>query len=196
MSTAAGIPEFVRLARQRWNEGRLLLRGQHDAGNPGKRTVHAFSDLLDLLLLTLHREITAEGSLDQRLALVLHGGSGRREFVPYSDVDLMVLHEGPLDDGLTVYAQRLTQAINDAGLMLGFSLRSSREACAGVIVLRFSISSVTYSLFSKWLRRVFPRIACSSPSRTIEFTFWSNIRRLFARFGTFVAAAPSILSFT
>ncbi|MFN5321168.1 MAG: HD domain-containing protein [Planctomycetota bacterium] len=147
MSTAAGIPEFVRLARQRWNEGRLLLRGQHDAGNPGKRTVHAFSDLLDLLLLTLHREITAEGSLDQRLALVLHGGSGRREFVPYSDVDLMVLHEGPLDDGLTVYAQRLTQAINDAGLMLGFSLRSSREACAAAIKDPVIFSSLTEARF-------------------------------------------------
>lgn len=147
MSTAPGIPEFVLQARQRWSEGRALLRSQHDTGNPGKRTVQAFSDLLDLLLLNLHREITSDSSLDQRLALVLHGGSGRREFVPFSDVDLMVLYEGPLDDPLAEYAKRLTQSINDAGLMLGFSLRTSRDACLTAMKDPVVFSSLTESRF-------------------------------------------------
>lgn len=73
MSTAPGIPDFVLQARQRWTDGRAMLRTQHDSGNPGKRTVQAFSDLLDLLLLNLHREVTSESPLDQRIALVLHG---------------------------------------------------------------------------------------------------------------------------
>jgi len=147
MSTAPGIPDFVLQARQRWTDGRAMLRTQHDSGNPGKRTVQAFSDLLDLLLLNLHREVTSESPLDQRIALVLHGGSGRREFVPFSDVDLMVLYDGPLDDSLTTYAKRLTQGINDAGLMLGFSIRTARDDCLTAMKNTVVFSSLTESRF-------------------------------------------------
>ena len=75
-----------------------------------------------------------------------------------------------------------------------------RVDCSGVIVPRFSISVITYSLFSRWLRRVLPFIACRSPSRMMEFVFFSNIRRLCALLSTFATdPAPvvaSILSFT
>ena len=132
MSTAPGIPEFVKKAKLRWSEGRSLLRIQHDVHNPGKRTVHSLSDLLDSLLLVLHREIIGDlgPELESRISLVLHGGSGRREFAPFSDVDLMVLYQGPLTGDLTTYSKRFTQAINDAGLMLGYSLRTPSDACA------------------------------------------------------------------
>lgn len=149
MSTLSGIPEFVKLSRQRWLDGRMVIRAQHDQGNPGKRSVHAFSDLLDTLLLDLHRQIVSDLGLkiDERIALVLHGGSGRREFAPFSDVDLMILYQGPLTADLASYSQRLTQAINDSGLMLGFSLRTIRDASSAALRDAQIFSSLTESRF-------------------------------------------------
>ena len=34
----------------------------------------------------------------ERVALVAHGGYGRRQQAPYSDVDLMIVYEGKLDE--------------------------------------------------------------------------------------------------
>ncbi|OGS42005.1 MAG: hypothetical protein A3J82_08035, partial [Elusimicrobia bacterium RIFOXYA2_FULL_69_6] len=64
----------------------------------------------------------------REVALVAHGGQGRREVAPYSDVDLMILRVdgservGPL-------AERLFRDVFDSGLVLGHSVRTTEEAC-------------------------------------------------------------------
>ena len=64
----------------------------------------------------------------ERVALVAHGGYGRRQQAPYSDVDLMVLYDGRPDTLIKQLAARLTQDISDVGLALGHSLRTPSEA--------------------------------------------------------------------
>ena len=69
-------------------------------------------------------------SLAERLAFVAHGGYGRREVAPFSDVDLMVLCPRLTVDAAKPLAERLFRDIFDAGLVLGHSLRTPEEACS------------------------------------------------------------------
>ena len=68
--------------------------------------------------------------LRDRVALVAHGGYGRREVAPYSDVDLMILCEKGLIDRVAPLAERLLCDVFDTGLVLGHSVRTIDEACA------------------------------------------------------------------
>ena len=68
------------------------------------------------------------------------GGYGRRDMVPYSDIDVMLLHGGrrrggagpPVGrrrDHVAAAAKRLLQDLFDAGLEVGQSVRTPAEAC-------------------------------------------------------------------
>ena len=58
-----------------------------------------------------------------------HGGYGRRDVAPYSDVDLMILHSGSDSQAVFPVASRLLRDLFDAGLDLGQSVRTTAEAC-------------------------------------------------------------------
>ena len=58
-----------------------------------------------------------------------HGGYGRRDVAPYSDVDLMILHRPAAAARLCPLAERLVRDVFDAGLVLGHSVRTVRQAC-------------------------------------------------------------------
>ena len=62
------------------------------------------------------------------VALVAHGGFGRGEMAPWSDLDLMILHNGRGDPVVADVARRLLQDLFDAGLEVGQSVRSVAEA--------------------------------------------------------------------
>ncbi|HMP78824.1 MAG TPA: HD domain-containing protein [Pirellulaceae bacterium] len=142
------IPDVVLRARQRWLEGYERIRAQHEEGVAGRRTVQSLSDLLDALLLDLHRGWDGElEALEHQVAIVLHGGSGRREYAPRSDIDLMILHQGRLTEPLTQYSQYLIRAITDAHFKLGHSLRSLRDAMTLALRDPQVFSSLTESRF-------------------------------------------------
>ena len=61
--------------------------------------------------------------------IVAHGGYGRRDVAPYSDVDLMILHRPAAAARLLPLAERLVRDVFDAGLVLGHSVRTVRQAC-------------------------------------------------------------------
>ena len=65
----------------------------------------------------------------RRVALVAHGGYGRRDVAPYSDVDLMILHRRGAAGRVARLAERLLRDVFDAGLVLGHSVRTLRQAC-------------------------------------------------------------------
>lgn len=62
------------------------------------------------------------------VALVAHGGFGRGEMAPWSDLDLMVLHDGRSDAAVADVARRLLQDLFDAGFDVGQSVRSVADA--------------------------------------------------------------------
>ncbi|MGI9164224.1 MAG: [protein-PII] uridylyltransferase [Mycobacterium sp.] len=61
-------------------------------------------------------------------ALVATGGLGRREFVPYSDLDLMLLHDNQPADVVSQVAESLWYPLWDANIRLDHSVRTVSEA--------------------------------------------------------------------
>jgi len=139
----------VQAARERWYHGRDKLRQLHEEGAPGRRVVNALSDLLDHVLLGLYRACLEDFSqeLAANVSFVLHGGCGRREVAPYSDVDSMLLYQGSMTDELSEFSRRIAQDITDAGFQLGFSLRTPRDACTMSLRDPAVFSSLTESRF-------------------------------------------------
>lgn len=133
MASTTGLRDYVVAARKRLVEGREQLRTTHDAGASGRQIVSGMSDLTDTLLLALyHSAIEQIGcekkEIDNDITLILHGGTGRRDMAPFSDVDLMVLYRQSSDSKVPELATRLAQDIFDTGFKLGHSVRTSREA--------------------------------------------------------------------
>ncbi len=127
-----GLPPAVIKARERIREGRLKLRAQHDSGSSGPHVCVRLTDLLDSVVLELYEAAVAQGQLEAysgHFALVGHGGYGRRDVAPYSDVDLMLLHSKEATEQATTLARLLSQWIVDSGCQLGFSLRTPNQAC-------------------------------------------------------------------
>ena len=113
---------------------RRRVAAQHAAGGPGLQTSALATDLTDAVVVSVWRAIGDEvpapvGFFDREVALVAHGGYGRREMAPFSDVDLMILHAADPQGPVAEAARRLLQALFDAGLQVGQSVRTVGEAC-------------------------------------------------------------------
>ena len=164
MSTNSFRRPAVITARDELVREREKLKLQHAAGSPGIQVCAHLSDLFDTVVLDLYHAALDELKLDSiqsQIALVPHGGYGRRDVAPFSDVDLMLLHTPRSNRDVEPLARRLAQSIFDVGLQLGFSLRTPSQACSlalqdpavftSLAESRFMGGSV--QLFSKFMRR-------------------------------------------
>ncbi|MGE0757753.1 MAG: HD domain-containing protein, partial [Pirellulaceae bacterium] len=135
MSTSLRLRSSVLAARDKLAEGRHKLRIQHDAGSPGIQVCARLTDLLDTVVLDLYHAAISElgETLNELVALVPHGGYGRRDVAPFSDVDLMFLYPRDAEAQVAPLIKRLNQDIVDAGLTLGSSLRTPEYACAAAL---------------------------------------------------------------
>jgi [protein-PII] uridylyltransferase len=134
MSQGDRLRSVVREVRQELADGRQKLRAQHDRGLEGARVCARYTTLVDQAIARIYNAYLAELSeadakqIRERVALVAHGGYGRRQQAPFSDVDLMILYDGKRDALIGQLAARLTQDICDVYQHLGHSLRSPAEA--------------------------------------------------------------------
>ncbi len=167
MTTRPQFRPAVQAARDLLSEGRERLKQRHAGGSPGIQVGNALSSLLDDVVTSIYRaaidELQAESGapFDAEVALVAHGGYGRRDVAPYSDVDLMILHEGASDRQIAPLAKRMLQDLFDAGLILGQSVRTPRDACRWALKDATIFTSLAESrflageqaLFDRFLRR-------------------------------------------
>ncbi|MCA9263217.1 MAG: [protein-PII] uridylyltransferase [Planctomycetales bacterium] len=123
-------------ARERLAEGREKAKQQHLNGTPGVQVGNYLADIVDGILLEIFEqalyqaEPTGRLTLSSYVALVPHGGYGRRDLAPYSDVDLMLLrHRSAPEDQLNDLARRIVCDLSDVGFDAGFSVRTPFEAC-------------------------------------------------------------------
>ncbi|HEX2477542.1 MAG TPA: hypothetical protein VHK01_22490, partial [Lacipirellulaceae bacterium] len=134
MSTATRLRPIVLEVRRQLADGRQQLREQHDRGLEGARVCTRYTSLVDTAILRLYDAYLGElpdseaRQVRERVALVAHGGYGRRQQAPFSDVDLMILYDGKRDALIGQLAARLTQDICDVYQHLGHSLRTPAEA--------------------------------------------------------------------
>lgn len=156
----------VLAARKRLGDGQTQLERRHEEGVSGTGLCAATADLRDEVLLNLYEAALEElgladpSALGGKIALVPHGGFGRRDVAPFSDVDLMILYSQEAADRVARVAERLFRDVFDAGLVLGHSVRTPKEACTlacqdaqictSLIESRFLAGSVT--LFSRFIR--------------------------------------------
>lgn len=190
MAMAGGLPPAVVQARNRLKEGRVKLRAQHDSGSPSVQVCVHLTDLLDTIILDLFEAALAQNGLTDlagQFTLVAHGGYGRRDVAPYSDVDLMLLHPKEHAAQAAAIAKPLSQWIVDAGCQLGFSLRTPAQALklawsdatvfTSLVESRMLAGSV--ELFSRYMRglRLGARRRSRKLIRAVEQARWNERRK-------------------
>jgi [protein-PII] uridylyltransferase len=101
-----------------------LLSGSHHLDAAALRD--ALLDLHEFWLSTKAAEIGISST--SGFAIVATGGLGRREFLPYSDLDLMLLHDNLPKKLVTEVAENLWYPLWDANIRLDHSVRTVPEA--------------------------------------------------------------------
>lgn len=121
-------------ARELLVEERQLIQEQHDKGITSIQVCGRLTSSVDITIQRLYDMILADQpradveALREHCILIAHGGYGRRQLAPFSDVDLMILHDGKAPSAVSTLTRRLTQDIFDVGLQLGQSVRTTSEA--------------------------------------------------------------------
>lgn len=124
------IPEYLRATKAQLNEAREKVREAHHRGLDPVQVCARLTATADAAVSSLWRAAVEDLPASQAeqlttgCVLVAHGGYGRRQLAPNSDIDLMVLYDGPAQQVAEGLSQRLTSEMFDIGLDLGHSLRS------------------------------------------------------------------------
>jgi [protein-PII] uridylyltransferase len=126
-------PQILEACKQYISSAHEETRQSHAAGASGTKVVHQLSAVMDALITALFRGILAEmGSSGQQLAwhltLAAVGGYGRGELNPFSDVDIMFLHDGSIPpETVEAFAQKLLYFLWDLRLDVGYSVRTPAD---------------------------------------------------------------------
>src|SRR3954470_5574325 len=111
-------------------EHRLRLRHQYGGG--GREICALRVELIDVLLQHIFKAaVTSAREKPAPLTVVALGGYGRRELNPFSDVDIMFLHEknrGKISPYATEVIEQVLYLLWDVGFKVGHSTRSVGEA--------------------------------------------------------------------
>lgn len=91
----------------------------------GTQLCHSISDHTDEWLQQLFVDATQNMTAKQRVALLAVGGYGRREMAPFSDLDVVLVHDKVKN--IDEVASKLWYPIWDAGMKLGHAVRTPKE---------------------------------------------------------------------
>jgi [protein-PII] uridylyltransferase len=132
---ARGLSQAVLSAREQLVAGREKLRRQHESGSPGVQVCAHWTDVLEGIVIELFHDALAQfppevrRDVETETAVVAHGGFGRQAMAPYSDIDVMLLHEPRARQRLAPVVRRFSQNLYDTGMEIGFAARTPGEAC-------------------------------------------------------------------
>src|SRR5947207_4361403 len=111
------------------------LRLKHQAGGGGREICARRADLVDVLLRRVFDAATASARGEKNdgsaLALIAIGGYGRGELNTFSDVDVMLLHDGAagkVSADIEQIVEQILYLLWDIGFKVGHSTRSVKEA--------------------------------------------------------------------
>ncbi|MBI3862361.1 MAG: [protein-PII] uridylyltransferase [Planctomycetia bacterium] len=131
-----------RLAQQRLRLQSLRdqARQRYAGGAPGLQVAALICQMTDKLVCELFEAALPRGPapglevIRQQVAVVAVGGTGRGELAPYSDVDLLFLHDPRCETCLPGCISQVVRDCWDAGIKLGHSVRTPRDALAAARV--------------------------------------------------------------
>jgi [protein-PII] uridylyltransferase len=116
--------------RADWAAQRRFVEDTHRAGGSGHTVVRLQSAATDRIVVALWERAIAAAAGGGRspLALVALGGYGRRELAPFSDLDLLVLHQPGDPDACTKeVSERFLYSLWDLNLEVGQGVRDVAE---------------------------------------------------------------------
>ena len=129
--------EVLPLYKKFLNVEEHRLRLKHQAGGGGREICARRADLVDVLLQYLFgaAATVTRGNGESRigLALIALGGYGRGELNPFSDIDVMLLHDQgskKISPHLEEMVQQVLYPLWDSGFKVGHSTRSIKDAIA------------------------------------------------------------------
>lgn len=95
----------------------------------GRLFTRQLSYLIDSSLVSLFQALDQEYSVSNHLALIPIGGYGRMEIAPYSDIDLLYLHDGKLKhEDLTAIISKINNFLYNNGREVGHTCRTIKES--------------------------------------------------------------------
>lgn len=125
--------EFLSATKQLYRQQLAAIKDKHAQQAKGLEICRQITGLVDQIVIQVFERSVGLLKDDERaqvedsISLVAQGGFGRREMAPYSDVDLMILHDGMHPQVVEKIASRITKDVFDIGLKLGLSVRTPRE---------------------------------------------------------------------
>jgi len=125
--------DLTRGTRAYLGKVRILLLEQHRGGAGGHEIVSAYTKMMDHLIRYLFDAASREylrrySALKPRCTLVAHGGYGRGELNPHSDIDLLFLHTRKVTPYVESVAEKILYVLWDTGLQVGHAIRSIAES--------------------------------------------------------------------
>ena len=165
MTSKLSLNDTVKWLREDLAQQREAVRQVHNRQLSGPRVSAKLATLIDTVVSRLLDVTLAElgpqaaDALRSDIAVVALGSYGRRQCSPFSDVDLMILHQSRQSKEIAAQLRPLTQGIFDVGLQLGHSVRTESEAvqfarddgviCTSLIDSRFLLGN--QQLFESFL---------------------------------------------
>ena len=131
-TTSAASSSQLEILRARVAEIRERARKQFEHGASGVQTATMLSDGMRAFVVEQWLEALTTVSpavaqhLERHSAIVAVGGTGRGELAPFSDIDVMFLHEPSVSHEFKPLVNRCLHSLYDAQLELG---RSALSCC-------------------------------------------------------------------
>ncbi|MGA7828318.1 MAG: [protein-PII] uridylyltransferase [Geobacteraceae bacterium] len=124
-------PLYLSGARHFMEQYGELIQARHAEGADGVWVVRTLAEMVDILMKKLFQCIVSDvryqsGGREQ-ITLVATGGYGRGELNPYSDIDIMFLHNGKDARRVEDIAQKILYFLWDMRLDVGYSVRTIQD---------------------------------------------------------------------
>ena len=160
---------------------RAEIRKQHNEGASGTEIAHLLCRMMDELINRLFHSILDDldvsGGYMEHVTLVAVGGYGRGELNPFSDIDIMFLHDGGIPvQTVEDIAQKLLYFLWDMRLDVGYSVRMIHdcvEMAADDGTVKTALMDARYlkgsePLFKDLSRAIFTQILPRSSDKFIK----------------------------
>ncbi|MBL0225990.1 MAG: [protein-PII] uridylyltransferase [Geobacteraceae bacterium] len=157
------------------------IRNMHAGGASGSEVTHLLCDMIDelnnKLLHSIIYDLDASGALMEHITLVAVGGYGRGELNPYSDIDIMFLHDGSMPASrIEDIAQKLLYFLWDMRLDVGYSVRviadcvemASADGTVKTALMDARFLSGSRPLFNTLHKTIFTQILPRSSDKFIK----------------------------
>ena len=157
------------------------IKQLHQGGASGTDVTHLLSDMMDelnnKLFLSIIYDLGGGNGMLEHITLVAVGGYGRGELNPFSDIDIMFLHDGILPVATVEdIAQKLLYFLWDIRLDVGYSVRriadcvemASADGTVKTALMDARFLSGSRSLFATLTKVIFTQILPKSSDSFIK----------------------------